>query len=130
MPRLGLLRRLRDDRGGVMTIVVVLLAGGVLMGSGALAVDVGRLYVEREELQSGADGAAMAVAKDCAANVTTCGADPDGAAKSYADENAEDDVSGVNVLCGETPSGSLDACPPPTTTLSRCMTDPPSGDTP
>ncbi len=44
----GLTRRWRlrtsDDRGGVMTIVAVVLAGGVLMGSGALAVDVGRLY--------------------------------------------------------------------------------------
>lgn len=124
----GLIRRrlLRgDDRGGVMVIVAVLLAGGVLMGSGALAVDVGRLYVEREQLQSGADGAAMAVARECADAVTSCGADPDGTAKGYADSNAEDDVSGVNVLCGDTPSGALPACPPSSTTLSRCMTEPP-----
>jgi len=130
MPRLTGRWRRTDDRGGVMTIVAVLLAGGVLMGSGALAVDVGKLYVEREQLQSGADGAAMAVAKDCAANVTSCGADPEGQAKGYADGNAEDDVSGINVLCGEVPSGALDPCPAPTTTLSRCMTDPPDDDIP
>ena len=131
MPRLTRRWLLRnDDRGGVMAIVAILLAGGVLMGSGALAIDVGRLYVEREQLQSGADGAAMAVAKECASNVTSCGADPDGTAKGFADGNAEDDVSGVNVLCGDAPSGALPACPAPSTTLSRCMTDPPGDDVP
>jgi hypothetical protein len=113
-----------------MVIVAVVLAGGVLMGSGALAIDVGRLYVEREQLQSGADAAAMAVAKECAAAVTSCGADPDGLAKEFADGNAEDAVSGVDVLCGQTPAGALPACPPPSTTLSRCMTDPPGDEVP
>ena len=38
-----------------------------LIGVGALVIDVGRLYVERRDLQNGADAAALAVAQDCAA---------------------------------------------------------------
>src|SRR5690606_25022436 len=48
-------RRRRGERGAVTTLVAVLLAGNVLLGMAALALDVGLYYVEREELQSGAD---------------------------------------------------------------------------
>ena len=38
----------------------------VLLGVGALVIDVGALYAERRQLQNGADAAALAVAADCA----------------------------------------------------------------
>ncbi|GAA1366878.1 pilus assembly protein TadG-related protein [Catellatospora chokoriensis] len=95
------------DRGAAATIVTILLAGGVLLGMTALVVDVGRLYVEREDLQSGADAAAMAVALDCAKRN-----DPDrdrecraaaGTAPGYANNNAGDGTSGVRHVCGTDP---------------------------
>src|SRR5690349_18918245 len=70
----GLERRKRDsEHGGVAAVVAVLTAGGVLLGMGALVIDIGRLYVEREQLQSGADAASLEVASNCArANVASC----------------------------------------------------------
>jgi uncharacterized membrane protein len=52
-------RRKRDDyeHSAIGMTLAVLLSGGVLFGMGAIVVDVGHLYVEREELQSGADAA-------------------------------------------------------------------------
>ena len=50
MPRVSRLLRRSDDRGAVATVVAILLAGGVLLGFLSLVVDVGRIYVEREEL--------------------------------------------------------------------------------
>ena len=87
-----------DDRGAVATVVAILLAGGVLLGFLSLVVDVGRIYVEREELQTGADAAALAVAKACATAATACRTD-DGLldlAQSYADVNSSDGVSKVS----------------------------------
>ena len=37
----------------------------VLIGAGAMAVDVGQIYAERAQLQNAADAGAMAVAKQC-----------------------------------------------------------------
>ena len=65
-------RRSGDDSGAVATIVAVLLSGGLLMGLGALVIDVGLLAAEREQLQSGADSASWAVAQDCIARPAAC----------------------------------------------------------
>lgn len=104
---MSFLNRARSDRGASATIVALLLAGGVLLGMSALVVDVGRLYVEREVLQSGADSAAMAVALDCAktrdsARDAQCRASA-GTAPGYADANAGDDASGIHHACGTDP---------------------------
>lgn len=112
------------DRGAVATLVAIVLGSGVLLGMGAIAVDIGQLYAEREELQSGADAAAMAVAK-CAAQGDTCESDLIDLAESYADVNAKDDASAVNVLCGTLPDSGLPECPPQSGTLSRCFNEPP-----
>jgi hypothetical protein len=56
----------RDDRGAVGVLVAVLITGGVLLGIGALVIDVGQIYQSRAELQNGADAGALAVAKSCA----------------------------------------------------------------
>jgi Flp pilus assembly protein TadG len=61
--------RQRDERGAVSTVVALLMVP--LLGFAALSVDVGHLYLQRSQLQSGADAAALAVAQDCARG--TCG---------------------------------------------------------
>ncbi len=103
MSRLRILGR-RRDAGAVATIVAILLAGGVLLGMTALVVDVGQLYAEREELQSGADAAAMSVALDCAQRGSTTRGNECMAAAStvpgYADRNARDGDSAIVRICG------------------------------
>lgn len=84
-------RRAADDRGAVAVLVAVMLLP-VLIGMAALVVDVGRMYVERRELQGGADAAALAVARSCA--LGSC--DP-ALAQRYADKNAKDAHSNVVV---------------------------------
>jgi putative Flp pilus-assembly TadE/G-like protein len=92
-------RRLRrDDRGAIAVLVAVLVAGGVLLGAGALVIDVGEIYQNRAELQNGADAGALAVAKTCV--LATC--DPT-VATSYADLNASQLTGGaaaVDLVCG------------------------------
>jgi Flp pilus assembly protein TadG len=119
-------RRVRGDRGAAATLVAILLAGGVLLGMTALVVDVGQLYAEREELQSGADSAAFAIALDCAMDRTACN-DAEDTAQTYAVSNARDGASGVPLVCGSEPGGRLDPCPPPTGNLTDCLGDPPTG---
>jgi Flp pilus assembly protein TadG len=74
MPGLTLLRRrartrLSGERGAVAAVVALLLVP--LLGFAAIAVDVGAFYAERARLQTAADAAALAVARDCA--VGACG---------------------------------------------------------
>jgi hypothetical protein len=57
-------RRLTGERGAVAMVVALLLVP--IMGFAAIAVDVGSLYAERARLQTAADAAALAVARDCA----------------------------------------------------------------
>ncbi|HEU5108772.1 MAG TPA: pilus assembly protein TadG-related protein [Micromonosporaceae bacterium] len=93
-------------------IVGVLLAGGVLLGMTALAVDVGLLYAEREELQSGADAAAMAVALDCARRRPACStAGVRTTAERLATENARDGFADALTVCGRDGRGPLTRCP-------------------
>ncbi|WP_269474637.1 Tad domain-containing protein [Phytohabitans flavus] len=113
---LGRLGGRRGDRGTVAALVAVLLAGGVLLGMGALVVDVGRIYVERAELQGGADAASVAVARACVTRPDRC---TDGqmsaVADDYAADNAKDGLANATV-CGYVPrmsglSGPIEDCP-------------------
>src|SRR5439155_9603921 len=107
--------RHQAERGAIATLVLVLLGGGALTGAGALAIDVSQLYVEREELQSGADAAAQALAKKCAVSPSTYAAQAT-TAKSYADTNAKDehviylhdphDADPDSGLCAKGPGGT------------------------
>ena len=92
----------RGDRGAVATVFGILLSGGVLLGLMALVIDVGQLYVERGELQTGADAAALAVARACATNTPDCRDLPavTALAQRYLDDNASDGVSKLDVFCG------------------------------
>lgn len=109
----------RDERGAVGVLVAILIGGGVLLGMGALVVDVGQLYSERAQLQNGADAGALAVAKTCAQG--TCSP---GAAALYANRNAADGASNVGLVCG---SGTLGGCPPSTGKLYDCPAPPKAG---
>jgi hypothetical protein len=90
----------------------------------ALTVDVGRLYVEREELQSGADAAAMAIMEECArADIAgqECSVD-DALAEFLANANAKDGAANVMEICGNIPnSTTLPACTPPVGNLTDCI---------
>ena len=93
------------DEGAVLIWVALMLV--VLLGVGALVIDIGRLYVERRELQNGADAAALAVAQDCAAG--SC-EDEGATAQDYADLNANDGTSAIEpgTPCGN--ASGLPAC--------------------
>ena len=110
----------RDEGGAIGVLVAIFLAGGVLLGMGALVIDVGRLYQNRAELQNGADAAALAVAKSCASG--SCNA---GLAGGYANANASNLTAGqaaVDLVCG---TGSLGAgCVSP---LLACPANPAAG---
>lgn len=86
-----------EDSGAVAVVMAVCLTA--LLGCAALAIDVGALYVERRELQNGADAAALAIAQDCAADPTSAGctdlATARTTARTYADANASDAMSTV-----------------------------------
>ncbi|MET3162319.1 UNVERIFIED_ORG: hypothetical protein ABIB19_000707 [Arthrobacter sp. UYEF10] len=93
------MRRLTEDmqtneRGAITVMVAILMV--VLLGSAAIAVDVGVIYSERAQLQSGADAAAVALAQKCAGNA----ADPlcsttSTLARDLANQNALDGMSKV-----------------------------------
>jgi Putative Flp pilus-assembly TadE/G-like len=55
--------RLPNEEGAAGVTVAVMMV--VLIGVGAVAVDVGQIYVERAQLQNGADAGALAVAESC-----------------------------------------------------------------
>ena len=113
-----LVRANRSERGAVATIVVVLLAFGVLLGFTAVAVDVGRTVVERRELQNGADAGALSLAQSCAKGNCVAGAD---GLSALVDSNAADgghsiveqcDSAGVIGPCSASSVADITQCPP------------------
>jgi Flp pilus assembly protein TadG len=119
-PRLRLLGR---DERGVVGVLVGLLIGTVLLGLGALVIDVGQLYQERAQLQNGADAAATGVAKSCVLGTCT-NSSALSTALTYADENAQDGVAAVPQVCG---SGALGTCLTSAGTMTDCPAAPASG---
>ena len=120
--------RMRDERGAVGTVFAILLAGGVLLGMLAIVVDVGRLYAEREELQSGADAAAIAVAQECARDDSPAGCpetDMVAIAKTLGNFNARDGRTNILEVCGT--FGALDPCSDPIGNLTDCIPATPTG---
>jgi hypothetical protein len=118
----------RDDRGAVGVIVGVLIGGGVLLGMGALVIDVGQIYHERAQLQTGAEAGALAVARACASGSDDCSDSTasDGTAGTYANANAKDDKSAVDLVCGVDDEGVLSSCPPSTDAMTDCPDAPDS----
>ncbi|GIF00042.1 Tad domain-containing protein [Paractinoplanes rishiriensis] len=96
-------RRAGSDHGGVAAILAVLLSGGVVLGMSALVIDLGQLYVEREQLQSGADAASMKVALNCANNSISCSsALQSPVAVAYAKKNAKDGQADAQICLSGT----------------------------
>ncbi|WP_120523123.1 TadE/TadG family type IV pilus assembly protein [Arthrobacter celericrescens] len=81
------------ERGAAGVTVALLLM--VLVGAGAMAVDVGQIYVERGELQNGADAGAMAAAQLCAEADGCTQLEAEAAAANLANGNARDNASTV-----------------------------------
>ncbi|MGC0141500.1 TadE/TadG family type IV pilus assembly protein [Pseudactinotalea sp. Z1732] len=59
------MQRLRNDDRGATTVVVALLMVPLLVFA-ALTIDVAAMHTDRQQLQTGADAAALAIAQDCA----------------------------------------------------------------
>lgn len=122
----GALRRMRavlarEDDGAVALMVAILFGGGVLLGMGALVIDVGSLYAERRQLQNSADAGALSVAQDCAAQAVGCTTDPAAIAPIVDDNDTSDgvsDVVGVCVVNGGVASG---LCSGASASLSDCL---------
>lgn len=58
------MQRLSGERGGVSVVVALLMVP--LIAFAAIAIDVAAMHAERQQLQTGADAAAFAIAQDCA----------------------------------------------------------------
>lgn len=91
------MRRLKDaqneqERGAAGVLVAVTML--VLIGAGALAVDVGQIYAERAQLQNAADSGALAVVEAC--YESPCSQDDaETIAGSLANANSNDGESNV-----------------------------------
>jgi hypothetical protein len=112
-----------------MVIFSILMSSGMVLGLCTVVVDVGNLYVEREQLQSGAEAAAGAVAAACAlgncattANVTT----QTTRAQGLVNTNAKDGKTELLAICGNW--GALPSCPAVTASLSTCLGTPVAGE--
>lgn len=98
------MRRLADpvrganrERGGIAIMVAILMV--VLLGFGALAVDVGMLYAERTQLRNGSDAAALAVAQKCAKDINDVECSATSAlAQGLANGNAGDGLNNIKSL--------------------------------
>lgn len=86
----------RSDRDRGVILVWFSAFALVILGSGALVVDMAALWSERRQLQNGADAAAFAVAIDCAKTECT---QAEATALNYARLNAADGEASV-ILCG------------------------------
>lgn len=74
------------ERGAAGVTVAIMMM--VLIGAGAMAVDVGQIYAERSQLQNGADAGALAVALSCKQG--SCNS---GLADALANSNSNDAAS-------------------------------------
>ncbi|MFP5313764.1 MAG: pilus assembly protein TadG-related protein [Actinomycetes bacterium] len=91
------------ERGAAAVLVALLMV--VLLGFGALAVDVGLLYSEKAQLQNGADAGALGIAQKCAKDT----ADPvcsttSPLAKELVDKNSLDSLSNVQSVALDVPN--------------------------
>lgn len=77
-----------DDEAATLVFVAVVLIA--LLALTAFAVDFGRIWEERRQLQNGADAAAVAIAEDCARGLCDGSYDEYAVAETYVDANARD----------------------------------------
>ncbi|GAA0502444.1 hypothetical protein Ade02nite_37250 [Paractinoplanes deccanensis] len=121
MPRLTSLvpRRRSGDHGAVGVVVALFLSMSVLLGMGAVVIDIGLLYAEREQLQSGADAASWKVAQSCVLDKDDCTVPLQTAnARAYAVKNAKDGYADAQICLDDT------GCPSPWGTATTCRPQP------
>ena len=94
--RPALRRRLAGEHGASAVLLALLLVP--LLGFTAIAVDVGARYAEKARLQTAADAAALAVARDCARGA--CG-DMRATAQDLVDANLGDATAAAPVLAND-----------------------------
>ncbi|CAH0164142.1 hypothetical protein SRABI26_01027 [Arthrobacter sp. Bi26] len=85
-----------SERGAAGVLVAVMML--VLIGVGAIAVDVGQIYAERAELQNAADAGALAGAQICSETAGCTQADANAVAALLANQNSKDGVSRVRFV--------------------------------
>ena len=90
-------RRAKDNEKGAAGVLVAVMML-VLIGVGAIAVDVGQIYAERAELQNAADAGALAGAQICSETAGCTQADADAVAALLANQNSKDGVSRVRFV--------------------------------
>lgn len=91
--------RKSSEHGAVAVIVSLLMVP--LIGFVAISIDVASMWSDRQQLQTGADAAALAVAQDCARN--NCGT-PASTASSFATANFGAGAAAVVVTPSLTPA--------------------------
>jgi hypothetical protein len=74
----------------------------VVLGFAAIAIDVSAMYTQRQQLQTGADAGALAIAQDCSAG--SCGSPAD-TARILAGANLNSGTSTVTAIVDETAQG-------------------------
>jgi len=114
------------DEGAVTTLFALLLSSLIVVGMLALVVDIGRLYIEREELQNGADSAALAAARGCAQDERCDPSDLLSAAAAAARANARDGAAQTTLRCLRVAGVTPMTCPYDDTQLTRCVGPRPS----
>ena len=86
-----------SEQGAVSVIVALMLV--VLLGFGAMAVDVAMMYAERAQLRNGADSAALAIAQKCAKDSSDVNcSNTSSLASSLANTNANDNLSNIKSI--------------------------------
>jgi Flp pilus assembly protein TadG len=116
-----LLRRLRRDQGGA-TFVVAALATMMIVGFGAITVDLGNAYRVRRQLQSSSDAAALAGAMSLYQGNTYTTAES--TAKTWSAGSGDKNViTGVST----TPTATTVSCTGPTGASCSSNTSSPNG---
>lgn len=105
-------RRSRTDERGA-TAIVIALAATVMLGAGALAVDVGQVYTARAELQQAVDKAAVAAASQLD-GTSVCTDDAKNEARKLLAANwprtAGNKLTAASISLDGTPSGGSIDC--------------------
>ncbi|XVV08999.1 pilus assembly protein TadG-related protein [Actinoplanes sp. CA-131856] len=123
MPRLTSLVPRRPgedhDHGAIAVVVALFLSMSILLGMGAVVIDVGMLYAEREQLQSGADAASWKVAQACVVKKADCTVALQTLnAKAYAAKNAKDGYADAQICLDNS------NCPATWNTATTCRPQP------
>lgn len=129
--------QIKDERGSVAVVLAALVAATLILGSIALVVDGGSLYLERKTVTNASQSAALALARECVEQPSRC--EPSMLATQfaslmemsadYAKLNSPDGFTQVTEICisgtkvgggtCQTLSNNKLDCTPPSTTVGN-----------